>query len=399
VFRITATLKEPVRYSAIIEAVTITSKRFPYFSVSLGSGIFWHFLEFNDKPPRIQVEEEIPCTAFAVSRKNEPLYRVLIKGRRISVEFTHILTDGGGAMEYIKSLLYTYLTLSGKSVSSTGEIILPGTAISEEEFEDGYIKFFQKLPPPAKLVKAWHLPYRLNEKPRLRVLSAEVKVDEILEVSRKYKVSVTEYFVSVYFFSLQKIFNSVKGKRKKESRKVLRIEVPVNMRNKFPSRTMRNFSLFVLPEIDVRLGAYTFEEILRSVHHQLQIITDIKQISRFLSSNVSYEKLLIVRIMPLFIKKMVTAAIYRKLASMRWSGMVTNLGLVTLPGEMEDMVDSLELIPTPPNRKVKSGCALVSYKDKLRICFCNITQSRELEQYIFRHLSDAGIHVRILNNN
>ena len=43
----------------------------------------------------------------------------------------------------------------------------------------------------------------------------------------------------------------------------MRIEVPVNMRNKLPSRTMRNFSLFVLPEIDVRLGTYTFEEILK----------------------------------------------------------------------------------------------------------------------------------------
>jgi NRPS condensation-like uncharacterized protein len=399
VFRVTASLKEPVRYSAIREAVAITSQRFPYFSVSLGSGIFWHFLEFNDHLPRIQVEEEIPCTAFAVKRKNEPLYRVIIKGKRISVEFTHILTDGGGGLEYLKSLVYTYLTLTGKHISTPGEIILPGTPVSEEESEDGYIKFFQKLPPPSKLVKAWHLPFKLNKRPRLRVIRAEVKVDEILAISRKLKVSVTEYFVSVYFFSLQKIFISSKGKGKKEKRKVLRIEVPINMRNKFPTRTMRNFSLFVLPEIDVRLGNYTFEEILKSVHHQLQISTDIKQISRFLSSNVSYEKLLIVRIMPLFIKKMVTAVIYRNLASKRWTGMVTNLGLVTLPGEMEDMIDSFELIPTPPNRKVKSGCALLSYKDKLRICFCNITQSTDLERYIFRHLSDAGIHVKILNNN
>jgi len=379
--------------------VEITSQRFPYFSVSLGSGIFWHFLEFNDQPPRIQAEEEIPCTAFAVNRKNEPLYRVIIHGKRISVEFTHILTDGGGAIEYLKSLLFTYLTLTGMHITSPGDIILPGTPVSEEEYEDGYIKFFQKLPPPPKLIKAWHLPFMLNERPRLRVLTAEVGVDEILEISRKHNVSVTEYFVSVYFLALQKIFMTGKTKGKKDKRKVLRIEIPVNMRKKFPSRTMRNFSLFVLPEIDVRLGAYTFEEILRSVHHQLQISTDIKQISRFLSSNVSYEKKLIIRVMPLFIKKMVTAAIYRKLASKRWTGMVTNLGQVTLPGEMEKMVDFIDLIPTPPNNKVKSGCAMVSYKGRLRITFCNITKSHEVEQYIFRHLSDAGIHVRILNNN
>jgi len=154
-----------------------------------------------------------------------------------------------------------------------------------------------------------------------------------------YKVSVSEYFVSVYFFLLQKIYISGQEKRKKKKPKVLRIEVPVNMRKIFPSRTMRNFSLFVLPEIDLRLGNYTFEEILRSVHHQLQIDTDSKQISRFLSSNVSYEKLLIIRILPLFIKKMVIASVYRGLASKRWTGMVTNLGIVTLPREMEDMVD------------------------------------------------------------
>ncbi len=76
VFRITASLKEPVRYSAIKEAVAITSERFPYFSVSLGSGIFWYFLEFNDQLPRIQAEEEIPCTAFAVKQKK----RTIIQG-------------------------------------------------------------------------------------------------------------------------------------------------------------------------------------------------------------------------------------------------------------------------------------------------------------------------------
>jgi len=103
---------------------------------------------------------------------------VIIKNKNISVEFIHILTDGGGALEYLKSLLYTYLTLTGKHISSPGEIILPGMPVSEEEFEDGYIKYFQKLPPPSKLVKALHLPYKLNKRPGLRVLSAEVKLDE-----------------------------------------------------------------------------------------------------------------------------------------------------------------------------------------------------------------------------
>lgn len=399
VFRITAVVKEPVIYSAMREAVETTSKRFPYFNVSLGRGLFWHFLEYNNQQPRIQVEEETPCTAFAVHRKDEPLYRVVIRGSRISVEFIHILTDGRGAMEYLKSLLYTYLTITGLRIDTPGDIILPEMPMSDEEYEDGYNRFFHKLPPPEKLVKAWHLPYKLNDKPRLRVLHAEFNLGELLDVSRGYGVSVTEYLVSVYHFSLQEIYISLKKNRNKKNKRVLRIQVPVDMRNKLPSKTMRNFSLFVLPEIDMRLGTYSFDEILRSVHHQLQMSADIKQISRFLSSNVSYEKLMIVRILPLFIKKMAISAVYRSLASKRFSGVLTNLGVVSLPAEMENMIDSFELIPPPPNHAVKVSAGIVTYKDKLRINFSNITESMELEQHILRHITDAGIHVKILKNN
>jgi NRPS condensation-like uncharacterized protein len=117
-----------------------------------------------------------------------------------------------------------------------------------------------------------------------------------------------------------------------------------------------------------------------------------------MSSNVSSEKLLLVRLMPLFIKKLIISSVYRSLASKRWTGMVTNLGQVSLPEGMEDKVDSFELIPTPPNDKVKVVCALASYKNRMRICFSNITQSGEVERLILRHLSDSGIHVKVLSN-
>ena len=395
----TAVLKRPVNYQAIKEAVDITSRRFPYFSVSLGSGFFWHYLEFHYKPPRIQPEEEIPCTAFALNRKNEPLYRVLIKVDRISVEFIHIITDGSGAIEYLKSLLYTYLRLTGNSISSSEGIILPDSPVSEDEVEDSFNRFFRKLPPPANLSKAWHLPFRLNEKPRLRVLLAEMNVNEIVEISRNNKVSLTEYLVAVYLFSLQKIYLAEKDKGIKQKFNILRIEVPVNMRNKLPSRSMRNFSLFVTPEADLRLGIYTFEEILKNVHNYIQSSSDIKQISRFMSSNVSHEKMLLIRVLPLFIKRLAIAAFYRGLGSKKCSGILTNLGVVRLPEEMEELIDSFHIVPPPPNKQVKVTCAIVSFKDKVRLCFVNITESNELEQTILKNLSDSGIHIKILNNN
>lgn len=396
VFRITAILKKPVKYSDIREAVEITARRFPYFSVSLGSGLFWHYLEFNNKLPRIQTEEKIPCTAFAAKRKNEPLYRILVKENRISVEFIHILTDGGGAFEYLKSLLYTYLTLNGNTFHSSEGIILPESPVTDGEFEDGYKRFFRKkIPPPGKLTKAWHLPYPLDEKPRLKITRTEISLDKLLAKAHELEVSVTEYLVSVYLFTLQKIYLEEKEKVKNQKRGVLRIEVPVNLRKKFASITMRNFSLFVLPEVDLRLGEYSFEEILRIARYQLQTGADIKQITRFLSQNVGHEKSPIIRVLPLFIKSLAISAVYRRLGSNQCSGILTNLGAVRLPSEMEDLIESFELVPTPPNTHVKVTCAMVTFKNQLRLNFGNISKSTKFEMYFLRHLTEAGISVRI----
>ena len=399
VFRITASLKKPVRYSAVKEAVEITARRFPYYNVSLGSGLFWYYLEYNNKLPRIQAEEKIPCTAFAANRKNEPLYRILVKENRISVEFIHILTDGGGALEYLKSLLFTYFRLTGNTIISAEGIILPDSLIAPEEMEDGYKRFFKKrIPPPGKLTKAWHLPFKLNEKPRLEVIRSEIDLCSILAISKKNNVTLTEYIVSVYMFALQKIYLEEKGKDKKQKRGVLRIEVPVNMRRKLPSKTMRNFSLFVLPEIDLRLGEYSFEEILKIVNYQLQTGADIKQIGRFGSQNVGHEKSPFIRVLPLFIKSMAISAVYHRLGSNQCSGIMTNLGGIRLPAEMEDLIDSIELIPTPPNTHVKISTAMVSFRNKLLMNFCNISNSASFEMHFIRILTDSGIAVKILNN-
>ena len=337
----------------------------------------------------------MPCTAFATNRKDEPLYRILARENRISAEFIHILTDGSGAFEYFKSLLHTYLSLTGAVVSDSKGLMLPGSPVADEESEDGYLRFFSKLPPPRKLTKAWHLPFRLNDRPRLRTLRAQLKVEELLQQARKNETTITEYLAAVYLFSLQKVFLDDRAAGHNRKRKVLRCEVPVNMRNRYPSRTMRNFSLFVMPELDLRLGIYSFDEVARSVKYQIRADSETKQITRFLSSNVHYEKILMIRILPLFIKRLAIAAIYRGLGSKRSSGIITNLGVISLPSEMEELIDLISVTPTPPNKNVKVSCAFVSYKGLLNICFTNITEQNQLERNFLQHLASFGIRVKI----
>ena len=63
---------------------------------------------------------------------------------------------------------------------------------------------------------------------------------------------------------------------------------------------------------------------------------------------------------------------------------------------MEALIESFEVVPTPPNTHVKISCAMVTFGNHLRFNFSNISTSTSFEKQFFRHLTDSGIPVKIL---
>jgi hypothetical protein len=163
----------------------------------------------------------------------------------------------------------------------------------------------------------------------------------------------------------------------------------------YPSKTMRNFSLFVMPEIDLRLGHYSFDEILKTVHHQIQLETDEKLINKILSRNVGSERKMVIRGIPLFIKSLALRMNYYSLGSNQYSGVLSNLGRPNFPPEIADQIEYLQVIAPPPNKLIKTNCGIIGFKDQLIVTFGNISYSKELEKRFFRFLSQQGINVRL----
>jgi hypothetical protein len=395
VFRITVTLKDDVVYRPLSEAISAVALRFPYFNVTLSAGAFWYYLEGIDSKPRLYAESGEKGIAFPLGSKKEVMYRILVRKNRISVEFVHILTDGGGALEFLKTLLYQYFRNIGIAISLPEGIIDPDSNPSAEETEDSFGKYFNKrIPATENPPMALHLPFRLNSRPRFRTVSAEMDSVQIREKAKEYNLSITEYLTSVYLYVLQEIFLNGPEKRRNG---IIRVQVPVNLRKMFPSRTMRNFSLFVMPEIDLRLGPLTFDEVANMVHHFLQLETTPKRISRIITRNVGKEKLLIIRILPLFVKRFILYLAYHTFGSGLCTGVLTNMGVIGLPSPLAEAVDSFSVTPPPPNKKIKISCGIVSYNNKMRITFASIAAERKLESGFFRFLTDSGIKVKLLN--
>lgn len=394
VFRITAILKSVVRAKEMLEAVKTIEDRFPYYKVKLKAGFFWYYLEHQDKPIQVVADSLPLCRAF---KKNDNLFRILVKGNKISVEFSHILTDGTGGLEFLKSLLFAYFEKCGIPVTDPEHRYhLPAT-MSVEEYEDAFNRYFQKIDAPAlKSTKAFHLPYPIGG--RFRSLTATIPLQSILQQAKDAGVSLTVYLTAIYLHALQSIYEDLTILGKRQANRSIRIQVPMNLRKVFPSKTMRNFSLYALPEIDMRLGHYSFEEILKTAYHQLQLQTDKKLIHKTISRHVSGERNFMVRIMPLYIKSLILSEMY-SLGTRRYSGVVTNFGKIELPVNAAEQIDKIIFVPPPPNRRLKVNLGVCSFQDELILNFGSITESRELEKRFFRFIISLGIPVKFLSHS
>lgn len=398
VMRLTAVLKEPVTISALLKALEKADKRFPYYRVRLRRGFFWYYLEQVDEKLPVRPDDGMPCRAFGADRENKLLIRGLVLKNRISIECSHILTDGHGLLNYLKAILIYYFIEKGvASTNMMDKFFFDKT--SQEEFEDAYSRYFKEnIPAVIKQPKAFHLPYSLKKKPRFSILYAILSIDEIKGKALEKNVTITEYLVAVYLLVLQEVFLSCKKTRRSIPNKIARIQVPIDLRSIYSSKTMRNFSLFVMPEIDFRLGMYSFDEILKIVYHKMKLETDEKLISKIISRNVGSEKKFLVRGIPIWLKSLVLFLKYYSEGANQFSGVVTNLGKVDLPESISDKVDYFAVTPPPPNKKLKINCGVIGYGDKLVLSFGNITQSMDFEQKFLHYLTKQGVNVEIKKN-
>src|SRR5690625_3816302 len=119
VFRVCMIMNETVEPECPQEAVEIVAVRVPALTVRVRKGLFWDFMEHNDEQLLVKPETDHPCSPIDRKENNAYLIRVLYFEKRISVEIFHSLTDGGGAVEFLKTLVYQYLVQRGRSEEHT----------------------------------------------------------------------------------------------------------------------------------------------------------------------------------------------------------------------------------------------------------------------------------------
>ena len=117
VFRLTCTLKESIDELVLQESLDIALDEFPLFLYTMKDGIFWHYLEKSDIKPKVELLKTNPCARI----DNGLLFRLSYYKCRINLEVYHVLSDGNGAMEFLKYIVCTYLSKKYGIISVTAQ--------------------------------------------------------------------------------------------------------------------------------------------------------------------------------------------------------------------------------------------------------------------------------------
>lgn len=395
VYRLSVVLKEPVKPDILQTAVNIALKRFPTYKTAIRKGLFWRYLEPNDRPgPFVQKDIRNFCMPMPFKAGNRYLLRIYYHDCRISLEAHHCLGDGTGGMYVLQTITAVYLRLLGHSISDGGFVKNINEAPSPGELEDAYMRYANAKVCPARpgektyRVRGTRAPFYT-----FHVIDGIMSVKEVMNIASKYQATITEYLNSVLLYALlQKQQSDWHIKLRP-----VKIAMPVNLRRFFPSETLRNFITMVYPGIDPRLGEYTFEEIVKHVHNYMRYYINEKFLKGDITTNANTQRNPLIRIVPLFVKDFVVRMFYTRVQDKNSSAGLTNMGALKVPDDMKPYIERFDIYMGQPFSS-RTNCAIVSFEDILTINFASSIMESDVERLFFQKLVADGIHVKIESN-
>ena len=395
-FRISATLTEPIDTGVLASALDVTARRFPSIAVRLRRGVFWYYLEEIPKTPSIQPEKSCPLAHAPFHEVRQCAFRVLVYKNRVAVEFFHALTDGTGALVFVKTLLAEYLSEKyGLSVPAEKGVLGRLEEPSPEELEDSFARYAGDVTASRAESTAYHLTGTPERDGYKNLVTMMIPAEKLRACAKEHGVSVTELLCAAMMQAIGELqAEKVPNVRHRKPVKVL---IPVNLRNLFPSRSLRNFASYITPEIDPRMGDCSFSELCSLVHHKMGLENNRRTMRAKFAANVASERSPILRVMPLFIKNIAMKAVFDAVGECKSCLCLSNLGRVELPEVMVPYVQRMDFI-IGVQARAPHDCGVVTWGDTVYINCIRSIQEPELEYRFYWVLHRLGLPVKVESN-
>ncbi|MBR5093857.1 MAG: hypothetical protein IK095_02055 [Oscillospiraceae bacterium] len=392
-FRISVSFRDPVDPAILQRAAEHVAPRFPSVFVRLRRSAFWYYLEELEEPPRVREDSAQPLVHMGMADVRRCAIRVLYYRERMAVEFFHAVTDGTGGLVFAKNLAAEYVRLRyGVTVPAEQGVKDLAEAPRPSELEDS----FQKNAGPVAAPRDSHDVFRprgeLEPDRFLHVTLGIVESARLHDAAKARGVTVTAYLTALLLQSLLELQAAQQPRRRRQ--RPVKVQIPVDLRKLYGGETMRNFVAVANIGVDPRLGDYSFEELVKIVHHQMQLTITEKNMRCIFTPNVNDEAVVLLKVVPLFLKDIIMRMVFDSVGERVACLSLSNLGQVRLPEAMAPYVRRVEFV-LGSQASSPYNCSVSSWQGETFINIVRNTVEPELERIFFTKLVRLGYHVKI----
>ena len=139
-----------------------------------------------------------------------------------------------------------------------------------------------------------------------------------------------------------------------------------------------------------------FEDVIGEVKSSLREQITKEHLEEIFSYNVTGERTLILRTIPLFFKNIGLRSIYSMTARAN-TATVTNLGNITVLPEYEDYIENFSVLLSR-SKGQNTKMSLCSYRGTLTATITSVMKDTKIQKAFYRYLVSKGISVKIESN-
>ena len=383
IYRLSYYLKDKVIKEVLQLALTFTMVRFPIFRTSIHKGFFWNYLDSISKHFEVVEEENLPCSKINIDKFNTQAFRVFYYDKRISCEFFHVLSDANGGMVFLTTLVNEYLRLLGKKVDYNDYAINPRSEVIKEEIEDAFLKHDKKVKGGSLVEeKALEIDGKLSVVKPCQVIHFDLDFNKVHKLAKEKDVTINELFLT-YLFQVISYSTSKEGK--------IQIQVPVNLRKYYGSKTFRNYSLYNTICINKR-DIKNFNSTLKLVKKQSR-----EKINKEEMEKVAYNAILLIksiRFIPLFIKSPIANFIYSHFGDKSSTTVLSNLGKIDIPETMQKEVSKADFV-LGTNLTNRILFSVITVNNVIELSLSKFTTNSSVENNLYNMLKEHDLIINV----
>ena len=386
VFRLSFYLNESIDKDVLEHAVNEVLPRFETFAVTLKCGLFWYYLAANKRHFHVKEEPSTLCKFVPWEKNNGYLFSVYYYENKITLETFHTLSDGTGALEFLKSITYTYYKLKGITIEHEGAIISQ-SPFTADETKDMFLNSYDRTNKKTlKEEPAYHLEGERFLDHFSLACRIKIPTEHLLSLTRSKEATIGEYITALIAYCIY-----LQIPNRSTCKKPIKMFIPVNLRKFFQSPTLRNFSLYIKISFPTTRD-WTFDEMLEETQIQFKNQLNKDDLHKRMNANVGIEKNIFVRLLPLAIKNLAFQLGYYYLAENINTFAISNLGQIKLPSKMNSLIEDADFSIGG------TSMAITSIHGYTNIMFNTEFKDLSIVHMLIKHFVDNGLEIQIDTN-